>query len=327
MEGMGATSPSNDYAYNGKEFNEDFGLNLSDYGARWYDAALGRWGAVDPLAEKYSGLTPYSYVAANPIRLIDPNGMEIMEIEGGYKYTGQDAKDVFHLLMVSSSAKSGKRDGSIGIITFGQEKVWGDAMKFAVPEAIMSNVPASTGRGGIQDFYDAIKDISDQSPEGIGFLAVFSHGGVDGNPNRSTQGEGMIFANSELHPDASNVYTSDLYNIGIAVDNGYIKFASFSTIYLGACNSATMYKSANFPDGQSFAMELAKATRGSFVYGVANEHMNASNPSDRRNTSFYPERGGTLSIHYWPRWSNTGTTARPTNQVIDVVKLAEIYRK
>ena len=57
--------------------NEDFGLNLSDYGARWYDAALGRWWSVDPLAEKYAGQGIYNFVANNPLYYIDPNGKEI----------------------------------------------------------------------------------------------------------------------------------------------------------------------------------------------------------------------------------------------------------
>lgn len=66
--------PENGYLYNGKELNEDFGIDLSDYGARWYDATSGRWGGVDPLAERYYSNSSFAYVLNNPIILIDPDG-------------------------------------------------------------------------------------------------------------------------------------------------------------------------------------------------------------------------------------------------------------
>ncbi|ATL47527.1 hypothetical protein COR50_10305 [Chitinophaga caeni] len=59
----------------------------------------------------------------------------------------------------------------------------------------------------------------------------------------------MIFANADLHPDASNVYTSDLAKLGTAVQNGQVNFATYALIYLGACNASTEYKSKNFPGG------------------------------------------------------------------------------
>jgi len=51
--GEGIDNSDNRYKFNGKELDRMHGLDLYDYGARHYDAAIGRWGAVDPLAEKY----------------------------------------------------------------------------------------------------------------------------------------------------------------------------------------------------------------------------------------------------------------------------------
>ena len=62
------------YKYNGKELDVRKGLNWYDYGARQYDAVLGRWHAVDPLAEKYYEVSPYIYCANDPVKNVDSDG-------------------------------------------------------------------------------------------------------------------------------------------------------------------------------------------------------------------------------------------------------------
>jgi RHS repeat-associated protein len=61
------------YKFNAKELDEETGLYY--YGARYYDARTSVWLGVDPLAEKYPGISSYVYCLNNPVKLVDPTGM------------------------------------------------------------------------------------------------------------------------------------------------------------------------------------------------------------------------------------------------------------
>ena len=70
----GTNADAQRFKYNGKELDAEDGLNWMDYGARMYDAALGRWGGVDALAEKGVQWSPFVYCFNNPVRNVDPDG-------------------------------------------------------------------------------------------------------------------------------------------------------------------------------------------------------------------------------------------------------------
>ena len=74
LGGIFASSSVQPYKYNGKELDTANGLNWYDYGARNYDAVLGRFTTQDRFAEKYSSLSPYQYGANSPVNTIDING-------------------------------------------------------------------------------------------------------------------------------------------------------------------------------------------------------------------------------------------------------------
>jgi len=57
------------YSFTGKELDANSGLHY--FNARYYDSDIGRFGQIDPLRDNHA----YSYVANNPMNLIDPTGM------------------------------------------------------------------------------------------------------------------------------------------------------------------------------------------------------------------------------------------------------------
>ena len=88
-------------SFTGKERDSETGFSY--FGARYYDSDLMTgWLSVDPMADKYPGLSPYAYCAWNPVRLVDPDGRMIGDYyDKNGNYLGWDGKDDYNVYIVT----------------------------------------------------------------------------------------------------------------------------------------------------------------------------------------------------------------------------------
>ena len=71
-------SSGNRYKYTGKESGDE--TDLYDFSARFLHTRFGRFTTIDPLAEKYPGISPYAYCNGNPVNFVDPDGMDFRKV-------------------------------------------------------------------------------------------------------------------------------------------------------------------------------------------------------------------------------------------------------
>ncbi|MBK6340651.1 MAG: RHS repeat-associated core domain-containing protein [Bacteroidetes bacterium] len=213
------TSP---YQYSGKEMLAFNGYNMNDYGARYYDAALGRWNVMDELSEKYHSFSCYNFVVNNPMKYIDPDGREIV--------VAQEHQEQFKSALQSVFGNNGnafsfennvlKYDGSLTKLSKSENKIL-DGLTILIGQETKTNiiyessfhlqtldggdpvtlVPNQSGGEVTTTVIESGNDILDQNyvvidPVGLGEFKIFetndnSPGSfkekvVETNPNKST---------------------------------------------------------------------------------------------------------------------------------------------
>jgi RHS repeat-associated protein len=105
---------SNKYLYNGKELEDDFGLDWYDYGFRFYDPTLGRFPCLDPKADAFHWISPYNYAENNPITFIDLWGLQALLPPLSNPYLSAVLSS-----NVSNAAQEANESGQLGSIKFG----------------------------------------------------------------------------------------------------------------------------------------------------------------------------------------------------------------
>ena len=143
----------NRYKYNGKELDRLKGIDLYDYGARWYNAASIHWTSVDPMCEKYYNTSPYVYCHNNPILRIDPSG--------AYDFKGLVKNNSYNIAVVITTKYEKNR---------AMNSDFNAAQKNGIPVILVEN---------ISDFANALNSMS-QMGISVNTFSINSHGQAAG---------------------------------------------------------------------------------------------------------------------------------------------------
>jgi len=101
MEERNTQTGINPYLYNGKE--QDVLTGLYYYGARYYDPIKSTFLGVDPIAEKYAGISSFAYVGNNPVIRIDPDGRDIWELNSeGHVTNRVDNNEIDQFIIIDN---------------------------------------------------------------------------------------------------------------------------------------------------------------------------------------------------------------------------------
>ncbi|CAM1344617.1 DUF6443 domain-containing protein [Tenacibaculum amylolyticum] len=186
-------STAEKFGYNGKELNEELGLEWHDFGARNYDPTLGRWMNIDPLAEEFESYSPYNSMMNNPINFIDPDGMAarwVPDENGDLIAEKNDNKKTLAANYNMSESEAQKLIDSQGLSLDSNGNIK-EGQKLTLDNTYTRSIKKSIGSDEKTDPYDGYNCFS--------------------SCVKGTNGEEIRPRNEEEYFNSSNMYSIDFY--------------------------------------------------------------------------------------------------------------------
>ena len=250
---------TNRFKFNGKEEQTAGNLGLLDYGARMYDANIGRWFVQDPLAEKYYAYSPYNYCVNNPVMFVDPDGRFVLDKETEKQYPAlanflrnmlnewhnksNDFKDAFY------STSGMNEEQVISMLTYGQgpqihvkdlskkidgtprEAPQGDILQNVDIFGYVSNINDGIIRLDINKTVNYLENAKSRDEMGAAKLLVES----------TIYHEATHYGNAEYHGNPNGIFSVIKRDSGKVFEqrvfNTDIRFNNFFDIYKTLCSS------------------------------------------------------------------------------------------
>ena len=175
------------YKFTGKERDAETGYDY--FGARFYAPSLLHWTTVDPLSDKYPGISPYAYCSWNPIKYIDPDGRWSVSVRGNsnrtkypyalYQTIDNNGNVIFQTIVKVLGTKRDRKK-EYADTPFGNYKQnrWRNDSKFGRNDFIDQTYISGEGRGINTDNRDRMHthgggDITDNEGHLIGLKGTY----------------------------------------------------------------------------------------------------------------------------------------------------------
>ena len=248
------SSPENKYKYNGKrctersrsELQDEFELDWYDYGARFYDAQIGRWHVPDPLAEKTFSLSPFRYGKNNPVFYVDVKGLSEFEQSYSSFSIGRYGSITAHASGSSGSDEAEKTDSKekdklpAWLISFNKKnklkiKMFGSSLK--------------------RDIKSTLPSLSE---------SVDANSNVSSNMSTTSQGSRLFHANYWL--GLSTTFLAGGRGFGMTLDNFKSLQATSDYYKWGLSYSKEIAKTSNWIKGLKIGGVVTSGVSLMFTY-------------------------------------------------------------